>query len=161
MLNYEAAVACAAGLLARPLAVVGWSMGGLAAMMAAHRVEPEALVLLEASPPGEVQGFDERVALETGTFDPEQVYGPFPPGVRAGRESLLARAERKRGVSVPTLSARTVVVAGRDFADERGSALAAFYGAELLEFPEASHWDLVLDDGVRHSIAAHLDSRTP
>src|SRR2546423_73031 len=61
MLNYEAAVACAAALLARPLLVCGWSMGGLAAMMAAHRVDADALVLLEASPPGEVQGFDAAI----------------------------------------------------------------------------------------------------
>jgi pimeloyl-ACP methyl ester carboxylesterase len=156
MLNYEAAVACAAGLLARPLAVVGWSMGGLAAMMAARRINADALVLLESSPPGEVQGFEETVALEPGTFDPEEVYGPFPPGMRARPESLLARAERRRGVSVPALPGRTLVVAGREFPEERGAALAAFYDAELLEFPEASHWDLVLDDGVREAVAARL-----
>ena len=158
MLNYEAAVACAAGLLTPPLAVVGWSMGGLAAMLAAHRVEAEALVLLEASPPGEVQGFHERPTPEPGTFDPEQVYGSFPPGVRARTESLLARTERRRGVSVPTLPGRTLVVASGDFAAQRGSALADFYGADLLEFPEASHWDLVLDEAVRVSIATRLDA---
>jgi pimeloyl-ACP methyl ester carboxylesterase len=149
MLNYEAAVASAAGLLPRPLGIVGWSMGGLAATMAAHRVDSDWLVLLEASPPAEVQGFDESVPLQAGTYDPEAVYGPFPPGIRARPESLLARAERKRGVSVPSLAGRVLVVAGRDFADERGSALAAHYGAELVDFPELGHWDLVLDPIVR------------
>ena len=38
MLNYEAAVASAAGLLRVPIVLVGWSMGGLASMMATHRV---------------------------------------------------------------------------------------------------------------------------
>jgi pimeloyl-ACP methyl ester carboxylesterase len=156
MLNYEAAVACAAGLLPRPLAVVGWSMGGLAAMMAAHRVEVDALVLLEASAPGEVQGFDESVPLVAGTFDPEVEYGAFPAGMRARPESSLARAERKRGISVPALPERTLVIAGRDFPVERGSAIAEHYGAELLEFPEAGHWDLVLDHAVREALAASL-----
>lgn len=157
MLNYEAEVACGGGLLARPLALVGWSMGGLAAMMAARRVEPDTLVLLEASPPGEVQGFDESVVPEPGTFDPQEVYGPFPEGVPARPESLLARAERKRGISVPTLPGPTLVVAGAEFPEERGSRLAGLYGAELLELPKASHWDLVLSPEVRRRVAAWVE----
>ena len=156
MLNYEAAVACAAGLLTRPLSIVAWSMGGLAAMMAAHRIEPDALVLLEPSPPGEVQGFDDAVPLEPGTFDPEAVYGPFPTGLPARPESSLARAERKRGVSVPALPGRILVVSGREFAEERGSALAAHYGAEGLKFHDASHWDLMLAPEIRTQVAEWL-----
>jgi pimeloyl-ACP methyl ester carboxylesterase len=157
MLNYEAAVTAAAGLLPRPLGVGAWSMGGLAAMMAARRAEPDALVLLEPSPPGEVQGFDESVRLEPGTLDSEEVYGRFPDGIRSRPESKLARAERKRGISVRSLPARTLVVSGRDFAAARGAALAEFYGIEQLAFPEASHWDLVRDPAVREQIAARLD----
>ena len=157
MQNYEAAVACAAGLLGRPLAIVGWSMGGLAATMAARRVLPEALVLLESSPPGEVQGFDDAVPLGRGTFDAEEVYGSFPDGIPARPESLLARAERKRGISVPSLPGRTLVVSGREFQEERGSRLAAFYGAEELSLPEADHWDLVLAPAVRDAIARWLE----
>lgn len=156
MLNYEAVVACAAQLLARPLAIVGWSMGGLAAMMAAGRIDPDALVLLEPSPPGEVQGFDEAVPLEPGTFDPGGVYGPFPEAVRARPESLLARAERRRGISVPSLPARTLVVSGRDFAEERGRAVARFYAAEEAAFSDASHWDLVRSPAVRARVADWL-----
>jgi pimeloyl-ACP methyl ester carboxylesterase len=153
MQNYEAAVACAAGLLRRPLTIVGWSMGGLAAMMAARRVLPEALVLLETSAPGEVQGFDPTVPLRTGTFEGEAVYGTFPPGIPSRPESLLARTERKRGISVPSLPGRTLVVSGREFPEERGSTLAAFYGAEELPFREAGHWDLVLEPEVRRAVA--------
>jgi pimeloyl-ACP methyl ester carboxylesterase len=156
MLNYEAAVACAAEILPRPLAVCGWSLGGLAAMMAARRVEPDALVLLEPSPPGEVRGIDETVPLEAGTFDGEEVYGRFPDGIRSRPESLLARAERKRGVSVPSLPTHTLGVSGHDFAEERGGAIARFYGIEQLAFPEADHWDLVRDPTVRERIAARL-----
>jgi hypothetical protein len=154
MLNYEAAVACAAGLLARPLAMIGWSMGGLAAMMAAHRVEAETLVLLEPSPPEEVQGTDPSIVPQPGTYDPEAEYGAFP--LRARPESALARAERKRGISVPALPGRVLVVSGREFPEERGSAIAERYGAELLEFREASHWHLVLDPSIRDAVAARL-----
>lgn len=157
--NYEAAVTAASGLLPRPLAICGWSMGGLAAMMAARRIGPDALVLLEPSPPAEVQGVDETVTVEPGTFGAE-VYGPFPEGVPARPESLLARTERKRGVSVPSLPAHTVVVSGTDFAEERGAAIARRYGIEEVAFPEATHWDLVRAPSVREQVAARLVSRS-
>src|SRR5207249_7232217 len=79
MSNYAAVLARAAEWLPRPLALCGWSSGGLAAMMAARQAEADLLILLEASPPGEVQGFDESVPLGSGTFDPEDAYGAFPP----------------------------------------------------------------------------------
>jgi pimeloyl-ACP methyl ester carboxylesterase len=157
MLNYEAAVAATAGLLERPLAVVGWSMGGLAAMMAARRVEPEALVLLEPSPPGEIQGYDERIEPAAGTFDPEEAYGRFPPGVAKRPESALARAERKRGISVPRLPERTLVVYGREFADERGRLLASHYGVDA-DALAADHWELVLDADARETAARYLSA---
>jgi pimeloyl-ACP methyl ester carboxylesterase len=149
MWNYEAVLYRAAESLRRPLALCGWSMGGLVAMLAARRVEPELLVLLEPSAPGEVQGFDLDVRVEPGTFDPEAVYGPFPAGVRARPESALARAERKRGLSVPELAFPTLVVSGADFAEERGRRVAERYGAEELRLAGASHWDLVLDPELR------------
>ena len=142
MVNYEAAVTGDAALVPRPLCLVGWSMGGLAVLMAARRVEPDAIVLLEPSPPGEVQGFDDAVALEEGTYEPEEAYGAFP--VRSRPESRLARSERKRGISVPSLPHRTLVLYGDGYAEERGRPVAALYGAEELHLPGASHWDLVL-----------------
>jgi len=157
MLNYEAAVACDAGLIRRPLCLVGWSMGGLAAMMAARRVRPDALVLLEPSPPAEIQGVDETVVPEEGTFDPESVYGPFPSG-RARPDSRLARAERKRGVSVPALECPTLVVYGDEFAGQRGGPVAAFYGAEEAHVAGASHWDLVLGDRARSAVGAWAEA---
>jgi pimeloyl-ACP methyl ester carboxylesterase len=152
MLNYEAVVGGDALLVPRPLCVVGWSMGGLSAMMAAHRVEPDVLVLLEPSPPGEVQGFDESIALEEGTYDPDDAYGPFPGGVASRPESNLARSERKRGVSVPALGCRTLVVYGDEYAEQRGRPVAAFYGAQELHVPGASHWDLVLGKKVAAAV---------
>ena len=153
MSNYEAAVASSAWLLARPLVVCGWSMGGLAAMMAARRVKPELLVLLEPSPPSQVQGPVPGVVVGPGTFDPEEVYGPFPGGVPARPESSLARGERKRGISVPSLPCPTLVVYGDEFPDERGRAIARFYGAMELHLSGLDHWGLVLEPSARARIA--------
>jgi hypothetical protein len=155
MENYAAAVAARSWLLPRPVALCAWSMGGLAAMMAAERAEPAGLVLLEPSAPAEVRG-EHAVDPAEGAFDPETVYGPFPPGVLARPESSLARAERERGISVPALPGRTLVVYGDEFAEERGRALARRYGTEELEIRGASHWDLVLRPDVRAQIAARL-----
>lgn len=156
MANYAAVVADTARLLPAPRALCGWSMGGLAAMMAAERAEAERLVLLEPSPPGEVQGFHPEVELAEGTFDGEQVYGRFPAGTPSRPESLLARAERRRGISVPSLPCPALVVYGDSFGEERGRALARFYGAEELRIPGAGHWDLVRDPRVRDAIASYL-----
>ncbi len=160
MSNYEAAVVRDAEGLPRPLALVGWSMGGLAAMTAARRVEPDALILLEPSPPAEVQGYRPDVIPSAGTFDPEAEYGRFPDGIPARPESSLARAERKRGISVAELPQRTLVVYGDDFADERGRDLARAYGVEEHGVRDASHWDLVLGVEARSAVRDYLTRST-
>jgi hypothetical protein len=160
MSNYAAVVVRDADWLPRPLALCGWSSGGLAAMLAARQAEADLLILLETSPPGEVQGFDDSVPLEPGTFDPEATYGAFPPGMRARPESSLARAERKRGVSVPSLPCPALVVYGDEFAEERGRRLAAHYGAEELACPGLDHWGLVRDERVRTGLTDYLSRST-
>src|SRR5207249_1392962 len=119
MADYAAAIVRAAAGRSRPLAVCAWSLGGLAAMLAAAELEPEALVLLEPSPPAEIQGLRPEVVPQPGTFEPD-------PGPRPGRsESSLAYGQRQRGVSVPSLptSTRTLVVFGDEFRKERGPQL--------------------------------------
>jgi pimeloyl-ACP methyl ester carboxylesterase len=160
MSNYAAVIARAAEWLPRPLALCGWSSGGLATMMAARQAEADLLVLLETSPPGEVLGFDDSVQPEPGTFDPETTYGAFPPGMRARPESLLARGERKRGISVRSLPCPALVVYGDEFSEDRGRRLAAYYGAEELSFPGLDHWGLVRDWRVRDEIAGYLSRST-
>lgn len=152
--NYAAAIRRAASPLPRPLVLLGWSMGGLAALMAAESAD--ALVLLEASAPGEVQGFRPEVALVPGVFDPELEYGAFPEGIRARPESALARAERKRGISVPAIACPTLVVYGEEFPDERGRRLAEQYGARELALSGKSHWDLVLDREAIRAVAREI-----
>jgi pimeloyl-ACP methyl ester carboxylesterase len=155
--DYAAAVVRAAALLPRPLAVVGWSLGGLVAMLAARVVRPEALVLLEASPPLEVQGLRE-IEPRPGTFDPVEAGGRPPPGMRYRRESSLAMGQRDRGVPVAELpeGTRVLVVYTATLAHDRGPVLAAHLGADELDVGAATHWDLVRDADVRARVAAWL-----
>lgn len=153
MRDYAAAVMAATARLRRPTALCGWSMGGLVVLLAALKIRPDSVILLESSPPGEVQGFNPDVALREGTFDPEEAYGRFPAGQRARPESLLARAERKRGIPIPEIPGRSLVVYGDSFPEERGRRIASLYGSEERYFPGLDHWGLVLDPAVRVAIA--------
>jgi pimeloyl-ACP methyl ester carboxylesterase len=151
--DYAERVVAVARRLPAPVALCGWSMGGLTVLQAAERVDPHSVVLLEASPPAEAQENDSGAEVEPGTFDPEDVYGAFPRGMRARPESLLARAERKRGVSVPRIPCPSLVVVGEEFREERGAPVAELYGSELVDFPGLGHWDLVRAPEVRNAVA--------
>lgn len=142
----------------QPAILCGWSMGGLVAMMAARRCRPTALVVIEPSVPAEIDGGDPDWPLETGTYDAESVYGPSVPGMRHRPESLLARCERKRGISIPAIDCPLLVVAGRDYVATRGRPVAEYYGADLVEFPVLSHFQLVVDERVRDAIAQWVNS---
>ena len=161
MEDYSNVVVDGARRLPGPIALCGWSMGGLVALLAAQRFKTHSVVLIEASAPGEVQGFNPHVELVQGTFDPETVYGRFPPGMPSRPESVLARAERKRGISIPSLSCRSLVVYGDSFWKERGASIAMFYGSETLYCPGLHHWDLVIDPRVRDGIARFLGVKAP
>jgi pimeloyl-ACP methyl ester carboxylesterase len=154
MADYAGKVASAAEGLPRPLVLIGWSMGGLVAMMAAADVAPDAIVLVEPSPPAETQGANPDPPRSPETFDPEDAYGPFPAGIRMRLESSLARSERKRGISVASLPCPALVVFGREFPEERGRAIAPRYGCSSLQFDYLDHWGLVLATEVRSAVAA-------
>ena len=156
MSDYRAAVLRAAARMTRPLHLCGWSMGGLVALMAAEEAEPDALALLEASPPAEIQGFHDIEPAE-GTFDPQEVYGEFPPGMFARDDSQFARDERKRGISVPSVSCPCLVVYGDEFPDERGKKIADLYGADVREAPGLSHWGLVTETEVPTMVRAWIE----
>lgn len=150
--DYARIVVEAAATLPAPVVLCGWSMGGLVVLQAAERVRPHSVVLLEPSPPAEVQGFNTETDVADGVFDPEVVYGTFPPGMRARPESARARAERKRGISIPTLPCPSLVIYGDAFREERGKAIAQLYGSDEFDFPGLDHWDLVRDPQVRTSV---------
>jgi pimeloyl-ACP methyl ester carboxylesterase len=161
MADYAERVVAAARALPQPVSLCGWSMGGLVVLQAAAFVRPHSVILIEASPPGEVQGFNGDVAMSVGTFDPEGVYGRFPAGLPARPESSLARAERKRGISVPGLPCPSLVIYGDEFRDERGRPIASLYGSEERDFPGLDHWDLVRDRRVREAIVDFLGALRP
>lgn len=152
MADYASVAADAARDLPRPLALAGWSMGGLVALLASDEVAPDILVLLEPSPPAEVQGRRPEVELLEGTFQGKDVYGLFPKGIRSRSESSLARAERQRGISVPTIGCPSLVVYGDEYPNDRGRAIASRYGSKELYFPGLNHWDLVLNPRVPEAI---------
>lgn len=151
----ENLISAAAGL-PEPVAICGWSMGGLVVLQASQALRPHSVVLLEPSPPAEVQGSRPACGPGTGVFDPEAVYGRFPPGIRARPESSRARAERKCGISVPSLPCPSLVIYGHAFPGDRGRQVAACYGSHTLAFPDLDHWGLVRDRRVRAAIATWL-----
>lgn len=73
MADYAAVVVEAVRRLPGPTAVCGWSMGGLVAMLACQQRRPHCLILIESSPPSEIQGVHPEVELVPGLFDPEEV----------------------------------------------------------------------------------------
>lgn len=150
MADYAGAVEKAAHEAPRPRACCGWSMGGLVAMMAHESFD--ALILIEPSPPAELQGYKPHVSIPRGTFEPEDVYGRFPTGIQSRPESNLARGERKKGISIPSLNCPSLVVFGDEFPEVRGQAISRFYGSQALGFPRFTHWDLVLRCEVRDAI---------
>lgn len=154
--DYCSVVTKAAHDLQRPVALCGWSMGGLVAMMAVRTVGPAALVVLEPSPPAEIQGYAGESPLAEGVFDPEEAYGPFPAGMRKRPESSLARAERKRGISISEIGCPLLVVYGDAFPEERGRKIARRYGGRERYFAAHDHWDLVLDSRVQKVVADFL-----
>jgi pimeloyl-ACP methyl ester carboxylesterase len=156
MNDYADRLVAAAHELPRPMALCGWSMGGLVALMGARSLNPAAVVLLEPSPPAEAQGFHPEVEPIDGTFDPEDVYGQFPPGMNVRLESLRARADRKTGISVPNLLCPSLVVCSSEFAADRGQVIAYLYDSRLVEFPNLDHWGLVRNPKVREVIAQFL-----
>jgi pimeloyl-ACP methyl ester carboxylesterase len=156
MADYVERVVSAVRAASEPVGVMGWSMGGLVAMMASRTAPPRRLAVIEPSPPAELQGWHPEVGLQSGTYDPEMAYGPFPAGLAPRRESLRARSERRRGLSVRSIPCPLLVVSGADYPEERGSDVAGFYDAELLEFPQLRHFDLIRDPEVQDAVLSWL-----
>jgi pimeloyl-ACP methyl ester carboxylesterase len=142
--------------------VIGWSMGGLVAMMVAAAGFASACVALAPSAPA--RQVDEHMPLRHGAFGSEE-YGITSLDVadqpamldldaeeRAvalaslGLESRFARDERKRGVAIHQLRCPLLIVTG-EMEPERQPTL--YYDldlpAEYVNVEGSSHWGLVLN----------------
>jgi len=123
MLDYAGALVSAAEGLTHPIGLVGWSSGGLVALLAAEQIRPSSLVLLEASPPSEVQGSDADLQIGDGLFDPEAVYGPFPPGVWSRRNRFGPGASASEACRFQRFRARPLWCTDTSFPKNGGAPL--------------------------------------
>ena len=162
MADYADDVSALLRELARPAVLLGWSMGGLAAMIAAARGLAAAFVGLAPSPP--TRRRDESVPLRAATFDAAE-YGvtSLDPEdqptmldldlderrialASLGLESRLARDDRKAGIVLTALPCPALVVASTGDATFPPPAYADLsVSAERLIVEGASHWGLVLN----------------
>jgi pimeloyl-ACP methyl ester carboxylesterase len=171
-----------------PPALLGWSMGGLVAMMcAAKHEEIPALVLFEPSPPEQVQGRATATALRNfpiTAIGPED-YGLYPDdpagsrsalyglteaeaGVvlehsRGAQESGLARRQRKSGVNIAAGAIRCPVLVvygkhGDQFSDEMSRKTALLLGAQATSLGDVSHWGLVYSEEVVRRAAPEVSA---
>lgn len=160
--DYADDVRRAVARCAEPPVLIGWSMGGLLALMVAATGDVAACVALAPSAPA--REVDETLPLRHGEFGPDE-YGitsldprdqPAMPDLdleeRAialatlGRDSRLARDERQRGIVVAASPSPLLLVTGA--LDTQWSA--ARYAdlplpADHLAVADASHWGLVLN----------------
>jgi pimeloyl-ACP methyl ester carboxylesterase len=142
--------------------LMGWSMGGLVAMMVAEgATNVRACIGLAPSTPAKSE--DDRVDLHSGEFDARE-YGitsdnpddqPAMPDLdreerivalsSLGRESRRARDARARGIVVRSLACPLLIVTGTHDAQWPRSRYDGLHlPAEHLSIEGASHWGLVL-----------------
>ena len=173
MEDYAQDVYTVAGQLRQPPVLIGWSLGGLVAMMVASEGHSLACVCLAPSTPA--QQVDSSVELRTGDFGAEE-YGisntdpenqPSMPDLDVeartialasqGRESRLARDERRRGIVIESIPCPLMIVTGTNdtaWPSQRYEGL--WLKADRLSV-EASHWGLVLNKtAIQQAIPAVL-----
>jgi pimeloyl-ACP methyl ester carboxylesterase len=162
MHDYAADVRALAAQFARPPVVIGWSMGGLVALMAAASGIAAACVGLAPSTPARQP--NASIVVRTGEFGAEEygITSRDPEGQPAmpdldreertialaslGRESRLARDERQRGIVIASLPCPLLFVTGtrdRQWPRERYNDL--WLTVDHLGVEGASHWGLVLN----------------
>jgi pimeloyl-ACP methyl ester carboxylesterase len=181
MYDYAADVRTLALQLKRPPVIIGWSMGGLVALVAAANGLASACVALAPSAPA--RHSNPAANLRTGEFGPEE-YGirdRNPDEQRAmpdldreeriialsslGKESRLARDERQAGVVIESIPCPLLIVTGTaDTQWPRERYHDLWLKAEFLSVEGVSHWGLVLNrralvtmvHGVLHWLAGTL-----
>jgi pimeloyl-ACP methyl ester carboxylesterase len=162
MHDYAADVRALASQFKRPPVIMGWSMGGLVAMMTAADGVASACVALAPSTPARHR--DPNMTLRTGEFGPEE-YGirdrnpddqPAMPDLdrderlialsSLGKESRLARDERQAGIVIESTPCPCLIVTGTaDTQWPRERYQKLWLKADYLSVEGASHWGLVLN----------------
>lgn len=146
----------------RPPILIGWSMGGLIAMMVAASNDAIACIALAPSMPA--QQTNHTIELQAGEFTSEEYdiintnpeEQPAMPDLDHDerllvfaslcRESKYARCERKRGIKIKQLSCPLLIVTGskdKYWPKERYNQLWLI--ADYIEIEGSSHWGLVLN----------------
>ena len=159
--DYVAGVVSATQQAAGRPVLMGWSMGGLVALMAASTVKAVACVCLAPSAPALAR--DPSVPIRPGVFGPE-AYGitsrdPDAQPMMAdldreerlvaleslGNESQYARDERRAGIVLQAIDCPLLIVTGTgDSQWPRSRYDGLGLPAEFLEVAGASHRGLVL-----------------
>jgi pimeloyl-ACP methyl ester carboxylesterase len=161
MQDYVDDIASVVDQLATPPVLIGWSMGGLIAMMHAARAGAVACAALAPSTPARER--NPRKRISTGEFGAEW-YGitsddpddqPLMPDLdreervialaSLGKESRYARGDRAAGIIIESLPCPLLIAAGsedRQWPRSRYDGL--WLDAEYLAAEGASHWGLVL-----------------
>ena len=183
MADYVADVQAVVEKLPRPPVLVGWSMGGLVALMYGAVAPTLGVLALGPSTPGPLLEAPASAPPAAGVFGPEaygitDVTAPTQPTMpdldpeevgialaSLGPESAFARQERRRGVWFPPRGVTDTICIAPGERDETFPPrvcrrVARFLGAEYVELPGASHWGLVLNrralDAARPAITAWL-----
>ena len=176
MADYVEDVSRAARDLPTPPVVIGWSMGGLVALMYGAAYPTVGVIALGPSMPVQILESASSEPLTPGVFGPE-AYGITDRSCLAqrtmpdldpnetrialaslGPESSMARQDRRRGIFIDpdAISGSVLVVAGeRDdiMTPGRCRRLSELLSGAFLEFEGASHWGLVLS---RRALDRHL-----
>jgi pimeloyl-ACP methyl ester carboxylesterase len=162
MADYADDVVALARALRQPPILIGWSMGGLVALMAAAACRARACVGLAPSAPTRTS--DASIPLRAGVFGAEE-YGIVDrdpdrqPAMldldrderrialeSLGLESRLARDERKAGIALGDVPCPVLIVTGTaDTQWPRQRYADLPFRADRLEIVGASHWGLVLN----------------
>jgi pimeloyl-ACP methyl ester carboxylesterase len=181
MADYAADARALLGQLAAEPVVMGWSLGGLVALMVAAVGGARACVALAPSAP--TRGRNVEALLRTGVFGPEE-YGirtRDPEQQRGmpdldleerrialgslGSDSRYARDDRQAGIVIERLPCPLLIVTGtndRQWPISRYENL--WVPADYVTAPGASHWGLVLNRralaGLVPTVLGWLDAHT-
>lgn len=158
--------------------IIGHSMGGLAALMYAVQYGARAIVAIDPSPSKEVQGRGEQKEYPE-TYSPVDAGMPIDlmevmkalPDIPQeklmkmkemfGKESGVARSERKLGISVPKEKISTpVLFVGGELSEsvpfgigiKTTQSMAEYYGKELIEIKGATHPGILLGEHAMEAV---------